>query len=282
MQNWEHMEYIFERFNLQPKEAHGCDFSRVRSWYLDGNARYVRQTLVFTAFNTPELNSVFSKHMKNFGSKVKYLPLHQGSLLVQPLPLKQTFSRFDCPTPVSEPDARFEYFTTAVLPALLKARSRLPSSSTTPPPSARGTLIFIPSTLDFIRLRNHLSTTSVSFGAISEYTSPPDVSRARSHFLTGRHGLLLYTERAHHFRRYRLRGVGRVVMYGIPDNPLFYREITGLYLERSVGESRLSAAEASVRVVFSKWDGLRLERIVGDARVGAMVKGAQGDIFEFV
>ncbi|KAI9822775.1 MAG: rRNA-binding ribosome biosynthesis protein utp25 [Thelocarpon impressellum] len=276
MQNWEHLEQIFASLNLQPKESHGCDFSRVRNWYLDSNAKFLRQTLVFSAFNTPELNSLFSNHMKNVAGRVKFSPQYDGSTLLQPFSLRQTFSRFDSPSLTADPDARFKYFTTAVLPSLLKSRSSRPSST--------GTLIFIPSTLDFIRLRNHLSSsaTSISFGAISEYTAPPDVSRARSHFLTGRHALLLYTERAHHFRRYRLRGVRRVLMYGVPDNPVFYREITGGFLERSVTDGKVLAADALVRCLFSRWDGLRLERIVGEERVGTMARGEQGDTFEFV
>lgn len=41
MQNWEHIEHIFQHLNLIPKDSHGCDISRIKSWYLDGKYVYI-------------------------------------------------------------------------------------------------------------------------------------------------------------------------------------------------------------------------------------------------
>ncbi|TEA13970.1 U3 small nucleolar RNA-associated protein 25 [Colletotrichum sidae] len=280
MQNWEHVEYIFDHMNLQPRDAHGCDFSRVRPWYLDDWSRFFRQTVVLSAFGTPELAELFRTRCHNWAGKVRFQADHAGVLQQLGVKARQTFSRFDVPGGGGgggldkEPDARFDYFTSAVVPSLVK---RAKDSS--------GTLVFIPSYLDFVRVRNYFATNpavaALSFGTISEYADVPEASRARSHFLTGRHKVLLYTERAHHFRRYALRGVQRVVMYGLPDNPVFYREIAGGYLARSEQDMKLEPGQGTVRALFSKYDAMRLERIVGTQRVGKMIQ-EKGDTFDFV
>lgn len=286
MQSWSNVEVVFSHLNLPLKEAHGCDFSRVRSWYLDGHAKHFRQTLLFSAYATPELNRLFNADMQNIAGKAKILPHYDGphgsNIAINTASnmlsgVKQTFSRFDSKLASDDPDTRFKYFTTAILPSLL----RLPR----PAEGGQGILVFIPSYYDFIRLRNFFATSNqtenISFGTISEYSTRSAQQRARAHFLNGKHSFLLYTQRAHHFFRLRLRGVRRVVMYGLPDNLMFYEEVVGGFLGKSLQEQKLQPEEAGVRCMFSRFDAMALERIVGTSRLKGMLGGI-GDTFEFV
>lgn len=276
MQNWEHIEYIFEHLNLQPKEAHGCDFSRVRHWYLDDNAKYFRQTILLSAYSFPSLNSLYSRHVQNIAGKARYSTFYNGAMLDLGIQAKQTFSRYNTLSPITDPDDRFDYFTTVIMPSLTKYAKT----------GKQGTLIYLPSYADFVRIRNYLATSSIaqniSFGSICEYTSLKDVARARSHFISGRHSLLLYTERAHHFRRYHLKGVKAIIMYGLPENPLFYKEIVEGYMGSSTAEAVIDANMGTVRCLFSKLDKLKLERIVGTKRVASLIKNKNGDTFDFI
>lgn len=273
MQNFEHAEFVFDHLNLQPKDPHGCDFSRVRSWYLDGHAPHLRQTIVLSALLTPKINSLYYKHMRNVAGRLRYTPDYTSGLIESlSYGIKQTFLRFDSPSHLTDPDARFKYFHTSILPSI----SRLPKPAT----GGVGVLVFIPSYLDFVRVRNSLVDSDFSYGLIQEYTDATDVRKARSHFMSGKHSLLLYTGRAHHFHRYQIRGVKRVVFYGVPENPKFYDEVLG-FIGKSVERGEISRQEASVRVAFSKWERLELERIVGTKRVGKMIAD-RGDVFDFV
>ncbi|KAL8728127.1 MAG: hypothetical protein Q9181_005454 [Wetmoreana brouardii] len=277
MQNWEHVEYVLEHLNLQPREAHGCDFSRVRPWYLDGHAKYYRQTVLFSAFNFPSLNKLYTKQMLNIAGKIKFSKSYDGAIMDIGIPIKQTFSRFESVDPSSEPDNRFDYFISGVLPSLARTASHGAGGH-------MGILLFVPLYADFVRLRNYIASSSstqhVSFGSISEYTQPREVARARSHFLTGRHSILLYTERAHHFRRYHLKGAKKIFFYGLPENPIFYQEIVGGFLGSGIAEAKVEPRHANVRCLFSKLDLLKLERVVGTKRYLSLLS-EKGDTFEF-
>lgn len=275
MQNWDHLEFIFEHLNLQPTDTHGCDVFRARHWYLDNHAKFFRQTVVFSAFSTLELTGLMANHCPNWSGSVRLQKEYPGKIQHLPLKTRQTFSRFEAPEIETEADARFDYFTKAIVPQLTKHNAR----------DATGTLIFVPDSLDFPQVRNYFAFNpamqNVSFGKISEHTPVPEASRARSHFLTGRMKVLLVTERAMHFFRYQsIRGVKRVIFYGLPDNPLFYTEIAS-FLLKSEQAGLLEPAQGVIRVMFNQWDHLKLERIVGSGRVGKMLR-EKGDTFDFV
>jgi U3 small nucleolar RNA-associated protein 25 len=277
MQNWEHVQYVLEQLNQQPKEAHGCDFSRVRMWYLEGQAKYFRQTIMLSAHLAPQHLALFAAHAQNTAGRAIFSPTYPGAIAhPQSLGIKQTFLRFPSPSLPNDPTARFNHFTSALLPSITKTPRN-------PDGSGLGLLIYIPDSLDFPRLRNHFSfhpsCANLSFAAIDENHEPASktVRRARSHFESGRHGVVLYTERAHHFFRYKLKGVKRVICYGVPTKPVFWEEIVAGYLEDG------GASGADVRCLFSKWERVALERVVGSERVGKMVKErGGGDVFEFV
>jgi len=272
-QNWDHVGHVFQHLNLIPKEAHGCDFGRVRNWYLDSNARHFRQTLVFGAHGSPELNALFNQHTSNIAGRLKTQSEYEGVIMeLGGLHVKQTFVRYESLNPVADPESRFRFFKSAFVPTITRKVAQ----------GANGVLVFIASYFDFVRVRNFFDTLDVSFGVISEETPVPDVARARSHFLSGRFPILLYTGRAHHFRRYEIRGVKEVVFYSLPENQTFYREIVGGFLTRSVGEGRIEASRCKARVLFSKWDVMRLERVVGTQRVRTMCNDVSGDTFEFI
>lgn len=283
-QNWAHILFTFSHLNHQPSTSHpNTDYSRIRTTqYLDSNASYFRQTLIFSAFLTPELNALFNTNMLNISGKQKISPIYPGAIESLPLSVrgqfKQTFTRFKSSSatdPSADPDDRFRYFTSGVLPSLSRTHKSASDDG------GAGILLFVPTYHDFVRLRNFFSSdprcAHLSFGSISEYSDATEVRRARSFFYTGKNDVLIVSGRAHHFRRYmKMQGTKRVVFYSVPENAEWYREAVG-WLEGALERGD----EGSVRCLFSRWEGLALERVVGTKRVGKMVKEGREDIFEF-
>ncbi|KXL51311.1 MAG: hypothetical protein FE78DRAFT_84101 [Acidomyces sp. 'richmondensis'] len=275
MQTWTDVDAVFTQLNHLPRDLHPTtDISRVRNATLEGLSGAVRQTLVFSAYLPPEMVAFGRREMRNVAAgKIRIEGTYsdsEGCALASPAVMgasvRHVFSRYAsaADNPASDAEERWRYFSTVILPPLFRE-------------GMVGTLIFLPTYFDFVRLRNHLATTTttVSFGCLSEYTSPAHQRRARAHFLSGRHSILLYTARAHHFFRLRIRGVKRVIWYGLPEDPRIYEEVVGGFLGEEGG--------GEVRVIFSgRWEGGRLGRVVGVGRAKNMIGRKGGDTFEFV
>lgn len=271
MQNWDHVGTVLKYVNRIPKEFHGADFSRIRMWAINDQAALLRQTLVFSEFLTPSVNSIVSKS-QNVAGKVRYRAQITSQTCIMNsigLKIKQIFQRFESPDPQSTYEARFKFFINSVLPSISKQTSY-----------DDGLLIFIPSYFDYIRVKAYLkSNTKFDFGSIDEYSSQSKVSRARHNFQTGKIKMLLYTERMHHFRRFDIAGVKNVLIYEAPSNPLFYKELLR-FVGKSVFKSDADIDLSFVKTIYSKWDAVTLERIVGNERAPVLCNSVN-EMYEF-
>lgn len=271
MQNWDHVTTVMKYLNKIPKEFHDADFSRIRMWSINDQATLLRQTLVFCEYLTPIINHLFTKSL-NLSGKVKFKPvIAQDTCIMNSIGLriKQIFQRFESPSPSQDPDSRFKFFINTILPSLMKSTSY-----------EDGIMIFVPSYFDYLRIKSYLKTsTKFNFGSIDEYTSQSKLTKTRHEFIQSKIKTLLYTERLHYFRRFELAGVKTLIMYGIPSNPIFYKELVQ-FIGKSVYKQECDLDLALVKIIYSKWDAVSLERIVGNERAPVLCNSVN-ELYEF-
>ncbi|KAI6697393.1 hypothetical protein NL676_017512 [Syzygium grande] len=80
MQNWSHVDAVVEKLNRLPSKQHGMDVMRTRQWYLDGYARFYRQSIVLGYFFNPDMNALFNHRCLNYEGKVKLVCEYKGIL----------------------------------------------------------------------------------------------------------------------------------------------------------------------------------------------------------
>lgn len=271
MQNWDHAGTVFKYLNKIPKDFHGADFSRIRMWSVNDQARLMRQTMVFSEYLTPNINSVLTRS-QNIGGKVRYRPIFTTKTCIMNsvgLKIKQIFQRFDSADPQNNHEARFKFFINSVLPSTLKQSSY-----------ENGLLIYVPSYFDYVRLKSHMkANTKINFTSIDEYSSKSKISKARYAFSSGKVQVLLYSERLHHYSRYDLYGVKDVLIYEVPSNPIFYKELLR-YVGKSIYKDEADIDLSFVKTIYSKWDSLSLERVVGNERAPVLCNSVN-ELYEF-
>lgn len=272
MQNWSHVNTVLKYINKIPKDFHDADFSRIRMWSINDQAKLLRQNLVFTEYSTPTINSIIGTKSSNIEGKVRFKPIITSKTCVMSsigLKIRQTFQRFDCDSPANDPDARFKFFTNTILPSIMRTTSY-----------EDGLLIFIPSYFDYLRVKDYMKNNSkLLFGSIDEYSSQSKLTRTRQNFASRRTKILLYTERLHHFRRFEIAGVKNVLMYGVPSNPIFYKELVR-FIGVSIFKEEADLNLSFVKTLYSKWDAVSLERIIGKERAPVLCN-AVNSTYEF-
>ena len=245
MQNFKHMEIAADVLNKIPKErGDDIDFSRVRMYCLNDWARYFRQTIVLSDYANDDLKFFMNKYCYNVTGRAVIRPAYLGSITKVALQLRQVFQRIQAQKRVTADDDRFNAFCELVLPQLRTSTDG-------------HVLVFVPSYLDYVRVRNYFTKKRLRFSVANEYSENSEIARSRTDFYHGHTQFLLITERFHYFRRYRLRGVHHVVFYAPPSNAQFYSELLNSVVQRDINTCLL---------LFTKYDRLELERIVGSER----------------
>ncbi|CAH9119873.1 unnamed protein product [Cuscuta epithymum] len=251
MQNWFHVVEVLEKLNNIPSKQRGTDIMRIRQWYLDGQAPLYRQTMILSSHVNQDINALFNRHCLNYEGKVKSVCMYKGVLPEIVIQVRQVYQRFDAKTIVDAANDRFEYFTKKLFP---KIKDSIEG----------GIMIFISSYFDYFRVKKFLKAQEASFCKLGEYTKQSDISRARNWFFAGQKSIMLYTERAHFYHRYKIRGVRNLIIYSLPERKEFYPEIVNM----------LQGTDCTA--LYSRFDLIQLERIVGSTAAKRMVTSDEG------
>merc|ERR1719412_1095682 len=262
MMNWSHVVDILDAMHQQPSKSHDVDFSRVRMWSLNGMSKYYRQTLLFSSINLPEINSVFNKKCWNFCGKVKTVQAVLRGAICQVVPhnVPIIFRRFEATSIVQSVEDRMNFFVHKIMPNF-KDDMKF------------HTLIFVPSYLDFTQVRNWFSKKSyLDFAEVTEYSKYKMMAAARDRFFHGDHHFLLYTERAHFYKRYAIKGIRHLIFYQIPIYPKIFAEICNLMQASYQNRKGGSDGNMSCTVLYNKYDIQRLSAVVGTEKAKLMVQ----------
>ncbi|XP_062132144.1 U3 small nucleolar RNA-associated protein 25 homolog [Drosophila sulfurigaster albostrigata] len=260
-QNWENLLYVLDHLHLQPQKLPETNCQRVRSYCLNGTSRFYRQTLFFASHELPEFRGLLNNKCHNYQGRVRITnQIQVGDISNVVTPIEQVFQRIDCSSVESAFDDRFQYFVRYILPQFTRS-------------GQSHCLLYVPSYFDYVRLRNHFKNEMVNYVQISEYTKKEKISRARDIFFHSGAQFMLYSERAHFFRRTRIKGVRNLIFYQPPNFPNFYSELINLMLETNQNPRDGLQNVMNVKILFTKYDVLSLSNIVGNENAMKVISG---------
>ena len=172
----------------------------VRLWCLDGHSRNYRQNIILSSVPAPEINSVWSRHCSNYSGRVRVVGEQEGSMSSVVSDTNIVWHRLHCDSLAASPETRFKYFTERVMPQFTKD-------------SMFHTAVFVPSYFDYVKVRNWFKGSNLDYCEVNEYSKEKKIAQARDMFYHNEKHFMLYTERSHFYRRFRMKGIRHLIFY---------------------------------------------------------------------
>ena len=258
MQNVAHLDDVVSAINKIPFKTDRTDFSRLRAVHADGRAATLRQTVLLSEHVSAELMALTRRSVNAAEHIVIRPPMYDGVISLVPANVTQTFRRLAIGADIAtSDDDKLADMSQRILPSM---RSRFGSSG--------HCLVYAVDYFDFVRLSSRMRTLRFDFVSFSEYSDKSAADRAVSAFTSGRTSFLLVSERAHFFRRLRIRSVQHVIMFGAPKYPAFYLDLIQLVTNNNDTQSHGDSL-----CLFTRLEAFALERIIGTARVQHLLQG---------
>ncbi|KAL0682425.1 hypothetical protein Bca4012_049272 [Brassica carinata] len=155
MQNWKHVQTVLTKLNVQSSGHHNTDVNRVRLMYLDGHARFYRQSIILSSYLTPDINALFNEHCLNYKGKIKLECEHKGVLHEVLHNVCQFMKIIDADSMQQAEHARFEYFAKKIFPRIKDSVQG-------------GLMIFMSSNAELTMLSKFLRSHKASFCIVNE------------------------------------------------------------------------------------------------------------------
>ena len=250
MQNWDHVTSIINQMHHQPQQSHGVDFGRIRLWSLDGHSKLYRQSVILSSVPSPEINNVWNRNCLNYMGKVRVSNESPGVMGGVHCDVGVVLHQVACENIQQSVEARFKYFTEKMMPKYKKD-------------SMYHTCVFVSSYFDFVKVRNWFKSADLDCSEVSEYSKDKKIAEARDMFYHNEKHFLLYTERSHFYRRFRLKGIRHLIFYQPPTFGWMFSELCNL-LQKSFQNPRGGTdSNMSISVLYTKYDVQRLSLSVG-------------------
>jgi len=268
MQNWDHVTTTISSLHQQPKDSHGVDFGRVRMWSLDGLSPFYRQTIVLSSTPTPEITGLFSRSCSNYFGKVRVSnPVENGSICGVLCETPVVFHRVETKSIAGSLEDRLKYFTNKIMPQFKRDEMD-------------HTLIFVPSYFDFVKVRNWFKISDLDYSELSEYTKDKKIAQARDLFFHNEKHFMIYTERCHFYKRFRLKGIRHLIFYQLPQYSSVLSDLCNLLQPQFQNRRGGSDSNMSITVLYSKYDAVRLAAAVSSDTAATMLQ-AENNVHKF-